>query len=104
MEPVAFKMRLLKGYEDEYKKHHDEIWRELKALLKKHGITHYSIFLDKATGDLFAYLSIGDNRRLDDLAGEAIMKKWWAYMKDVMETNEDNSPISTPLKEIFYLR
>ncbi|HVZ97207.1 MAG TPA: L-rhamnose mutarotase [Chitinophagaceae bacterium] len=103
MQRVAFKMKLLKGYEDEYKKRHDEIWPELKALLKQQGITEYSIFLDEANNDLFAYLTIEDAKRLDVLPGEAVMKKWWAYMKDIMETNEDNSPVSIPLKEVFYL-
>ena len=31
------------------------------------------------------------------------MQKWWAYMKDIMETNADNSPVSTSLEEVFYL-
>jgi L-rhamnose mutarotase len=31
------------------------------------------------------------------------MRKWWAFMKDIMETNEDDSPVAIPLKEVFYL-
>jgi L-rhamnose mutarotase len=31
------------------------------------------------------------------------MKKWWSYMKDIMEINEDNSPVVISLKEVFYL-
>jgi len=31
------------------------------------------------------------------------MQKWWTYMKDIMETNDDHSPVSTSLKEVFYL-
>jgi L-rhamnose mutarotase len=100
---VAFKMKLLQGSENEYKKRHDEIWPELKALLKQQGITGYSIFLDETNNDLFAYLTIEDAKKLDILSGEAVMKKWWAYMKDIMETNNDNSPISISLKEVFYL-
>ena len=49
MQRIAFKMKLLKGFEDEYKKRHDEIWAELKELLKQTGITEYSIFLDEET-------------------------------------------------------
>jgi L-rhamnose mutarotase len=30
------------------------------------------------------------------------MKKWWAYMADIMETNPDNSPVSHPLEEVFH--
>jgi L-rhamnose mutarotase len=103
MQRIAFKMKLHKGKEDEYKKRHDEIWNELKELLKQTGIKDYSIFLDETTNDLFAYLTIDGTTNLDALPNEAVMKKWWSYMKDIMETNEDNSPVTVPLKEVFYL-
>jgi|SRR5215831_1264352 len=103
MQRIAFKMKLFKGRKDEYKKRHDEIWSELKELLKQAGIVNYSIFLDDETNDLFAYLTIDDAKKLDELPNEPVMQKWWRYMKDVMETNEDNSPVVIPLKEVFYL-
>ena len=64
---------------------------------------NYSIFLDETTNDLIGYLTIDDSKKLDELPNEPIMKKWWAYMNDIMETNDDNSPINIPLKEVFYL-
>lgn len=103
MQRIAFKMKLFKGKEDEYKKRHDEIWNESKELLKQTGIKDYSIFLDEKTNDLFAYLTIDDATKLDELPNEPIMKKWWSYMRDIMETNEDGSPVTIPLKEVFYL-
>jgi L-rhamnose mutarotase len=103
MERVAFKMKLHKGFEEEYKKRHDEIWAELTALLKNTGITDYSIFLDETTNELFGVLKVDDVNALDSLPAKAIMQKWWAYMKDLMECNGDNSPISIPLKEVFHL-
>ena len=103
MERVAFKMKLFKGYEAEYKKRHDTLWPELEQLLKQVGIRDYSIFLDEETNFLFGYLTIDNAGRLDELPGHPVMKKWWAHMKDIMETNEDNSPVNIPLKEVFYL-
>ena len=103
MTRVAFKMKLFKGKEDEYKKRHDEIWNELKELLKQTGVKDYSIFLDEETSDLIGYLTIDDVKKLDELPNEPVMKKWWTYMKDIMETNEDSSPVNIPLKEVFYL-
>ena len=103
MKRIALKMKLLKGFENEYKKRHDEIWDQLKVLLRKAGITNYSIFLDKETNDLFAYFNIEDETQLNNLPQQEIMKKWWAYMADIMETNADNSPVSISLKEVFYL-
>ncbi|MCW3119277.1 MAG: rhaM [Chitinophagaceae bacterium] len=103
MSRVAFKMKLFKGFEAEYKKRHDEIWPELQSLLKNAGIKSYSIFLDEETNILFAYLTIDNAQELDDLPAQPVIKKWWEYMKDIMETNDDNSPVSIPLQEVFYL-
>ena len=103
MKRLAFKMTLLKGFEEEYKKRHDSIWPELVQLLKKAGIEDYSIFLDKETDALYAVLKCNDQSAVDNLAHMEVMKKWWAYMKDIMETNTDNSPVAKPLQEVFYL-
>jgi L-rhamnose mutarotase len=103
MQRKAFKMFLLPGFEQEYKKRHDEIWPELAELLKQVGIQNYSIFLDTSTLTLFAYLEASDLSRLDSLPAQEIMKKWWAYMGDIMETNEDQSPVSVDIPAVFYL-
>jgi L-rhamnose mutarotase len=104
MQRVAFKMKLFKGFEEEYKRRHDALWPELKSLLTTAGIQDYSIFLDEATNDLFGVLKIDDKTKLDELPYHPVMKKWWAYMKDIMDSNADNSPVSVPLKEVFYLK
>lgn len=103
MHRVAFKMKLFKGKEAEYKKRHDDLWPELKSMLKSAGVAGYSIFLDEETNSLFGYLTVNDRIELDKLPDQPVMKKWWAYMKDIMETNADNSPVNIPLKEVFYL-
>jgi L-rhamnose mutarotase len=103
MDRIAFKMKLLPGCRDEYKKRHDEIWPELILLLKQAGISEYSIFLDEETNSLFGFLKTEDRQLLDNLPAHAIMQKWWAHMRDIMESNADNSPVSVPLKEVFYL-
>lgn len=100
---LGFKMKLLPGFGAEYKKRHDEIWPELQQLLKQSGISEYSIFFDEETNSLFGVLDITNETSMDDLPHHEIMKKWWKYMGDIMETNPDNSPVSVPLKEVFYL-
>ena len=99
----AFTMKLHKGCEAEYKKRHDEIWPELEAELRKAGVSDYSIFLDEETLTLFAVQKLSDNHTSDNLPHTEIVKKWWAYMKDIMETNPDNSPVCKPLREVFHL-
>lgn len=103
MQRVAFKMQLHSGKEAEYLKRHDELWPELEQLLKETGIQEYSIFLDPGTGSLFGVLKIKDENALDNLPSHPVMKRWWAYMKDIMDSNPDHSPVSVPLKEVFYL-
>ena len=103
MKRIGFKMKLKTGYEKEYKIRHDAIWPELKKLLRDSGIHDYIIYLDEETGILFGTLKLRTVNSYDRLASDPVMKKWWEYMKDIMDTNRDFSPVSTPLKEVFYL-
>ena len=104
MQRVAFKMKLFPGKKEEYRKRHDEIWPELKQLLKKTGISDYAIFLDEETNTLFGVYKLAAENTAEELAQQAVMKKWWAYMKDIMESNPDNSPVSHSLEEVFYMK
>ena len=104
MKKVAFKMHVHKGNEEEYKRRHEEIPDDLKQLLKSAGISDYYIFLDEGTGDLFGVMTIEDQKRVDALPQHPEMQKWWTFMKDIMDTNADHSPVSTPLREVFYLK
>lgn len=103
MEVLAFKMKLLPGYADEYKKRHDLIWPELKSLLRAHGISDYSIFLDDESHFLFGKMTVENVGSLTSLPESPLMKKCWEYMKDIMVTNEDASPVSIPLKQVFFM-
>ena len=103
MKRIAFKMKLKPGMEAEYKRRHDDIWPELKALLKSTGISNYSIFLDHETLTLFAVQKQDEEASSQDLGQNPIVQEWWEYMSDIMEVNEDNSPVTIPLKEVFHL-
>jgi L-rhamnose mutarotase len=103
MQRKAFKMYLNEGQKEEYKKRHDQIWPELKKLLKEAGVSEYSIFLDEETNTLFAFQKVTGEGGSQDLGQTEIVKKWWKFMADIMKTNPDNSPVSVPLEEVFYL-
>lgn len=104
MERLAFKMYLNEGQKDVYKKRHDKIWPELTKLLKDAGISEYSIFLDEETNTLFAFQKVSGKGGSQDLGKTEIIKKWWKFMADIMKVNPDNSPVSTELEEVFYLK
>ena len=103
MNRYAFKMKLNPNCKEEYKKRHQAIWPELSQLLKDSGVREYSIFLDEETSTLFAFQKLSGDGSSQDLGSTEIVQKWWAYMADIMETNSDNSPVSIPLEEVFYL-
>jgi L-rhamnose mutarotase len=100
---VAFKMKLKDGMKDEYKRRHDLIWPELKQLLSDAGVSDYTIFLDEETNILFAVQKKDGGSGSQDLGGTEIVQRWWHYMADVMDTNEDASPVSIPLVEMFHM-
>lgn len=86
-----------------YKQRHQEIWPELKQLLKEAGISEYSIFFDEETNTLFGFQKTSGDGSSQDLGNNEIVKRWWRYMADIMETNADNSPVTKSLEEVFYL-
>lgn len=103
MEEVAFTMQLKPGVAEEYQRRHDDIWPELSALLHEAGIRDYSIYLDEASGRLFAVQKRLPGHRAAALPTTDIMQRWWAYMADLMETNADNSPVVQPLRTVFHM-
>ena len=96
-------MQLHQGCEEEYQLRHAAIWPELAALLREAGIRDYSIYLERQTLQLFAILEIDDSSKLDGLKEQPVMRRWWEFMRELMETNADGSPVVTPLKEMFYM-
>ena len=104
MEQIAFRMRLNPGQAAEYERRHRAIWPELAAQLKEAGISDYSIFLDEQDGSLFAVLRRRPRTiEMDALPKQEVMRRWWAYMADIMATKPDNSPVTAPLRRVFHL-
>ncbi|MDB5975294.1 MAG: rhaM [Nevskia sp.] len=91
------------GYAAEYKRRHDAIWPELVALLKGAGISDYSIHFDAETNALFAVLWREDGHGMERLSESPLMRRWWSYMADIMETAPDGAPITVPLETMLLL-
>lgn len=102
-ERIAFRMNLFPGKAQEYEKRHDEIFPELAQALKDAGISDYTIWHDPESNHLFGILTRTDDHTMDALPDTEIMKRWWAHMADVMETDENNVPTAVPLKRVFLL-
>jgi L-rhamnose mutarotase len=91
----AFAMSVNAGCEEEYERRHQPVWEELAQVLQAHGVHNYSIFLHPETRQLFGYAEIESEERWAAIAE--------THMRDVMPANEDASPVSTGLREIFHM-
>jgi len=99
----AFRMAVDPSRHAEYARRHQPIWPELEDVLVAHGVSTYSIFLDEATSDLFAYVEIADEARWAAIADTEVCRRWWRFMREVMPANPDDSPVSRELRQVFHL-
>ena len=105
MERYAWKAKIKEGKKAEYKKRHDEIWPEMKELLKSAGIANYSIW--NVDDELFGYYECekGVEFAAKVQAESPVVQRWKEYMKDVMEMEVDPETGAQPhLTEVFYLK
>ena len=102
-ERIAFRMTLHPGQAEEYERRHDAIFPDLVVALKDAGISDYSIWLDPELNRLFAILTRSDDHRMDALPETEVVKRWWAHMRDIMDSHPDNSPVVVPLARVFHL-
>ena len=99
----GFKMKLYPGMAEEYARRHNALWPEMRDMIHQYGGHNYSIYLDPDTNVLYGYLEIEDEARWAASADTPVNRRWWDYMADIMDTNPDNSPVSTDLLPVFHL-
>ena len=88
MAGYAWVLGVRPGYEDEYKKRHDEIWPEMLAALKAAGISNYNIFRHGL--ELFGYFETDDLEATKAaLRLSEADKRWSEWMAPIMKTEID---------------
>ena len=76
------------GYEDDYKRRHDELWPEMDACLRAAGIRNYHIFRHGLT--LFGYFETDDlARTIAILRDDPVNRRWSEHMADIMVVDID---------------
>ena len=104
MERFAWKAVVKDGMLSEYKKRHDNIWPELKQVLKDAGISNYTIW--NTGNELFGYFECDKGVAYAEKyqAASSGVDKWNAYMKDVMVMEMDPETGAQPkMQQVFYL-
>lgn len=104
IERYAWKATVKQGMLAEYKKRHDNIWPEMKELLKSAGIRNYTIW--NTGNELFGYYECekGVEFAAKTQAESEIVDRWNEYMKDVMTMELDPVTGAQPqLTQVFFL-
>ena len=104
MERYAWRASVKPGKQAEYIERHNQIWPQMKAVLKEAGIVNYSIWL--ADGEVFGYYECekGAAYAAKVQSESPVVDRWNEYMKDVMEMDKDEKTGAQPLlQEVFYL-
>lgn len=104
MERFAWKATVKDGMLSEYKKRHDNLWPELKQVLKEAGISNYTIW--NTGNELFGYFECdkGVSYAEQYQAQSAVVDKWNEYMQDVMVMEMDPETGAQPkMQQVFFL-
>ncbi|MBQ7665152.1 MAG: L-rhamnose mutarotase [Synergistaceae bacterium] len=104
IERYAWKATVKDGQLEEYRRRHNNIWPEMKALLKSAGIRNYTIW--NVGNELFGYYECekGIDFAARTQAESEIVDRWNEYMKDVMTMELDPETGAQPkLTQVFYL-
>jgi len=104
MQRVAFYLRLRKGAEEAYDKAHREVWPEMLDLLKRAGISQYSIF---RRGQLLVLsMQVEDfDATWDKIEADPINTLWQQAMApyfDTMDSLEAGERFPM-MREVFYM-
>lgn len=84
----AWVLEVRPGYEEEYKKRHDEVWPEMLEALRQAGIRNYSIFRHGLT--LFGYFETDDlEKAVAALAKDPVNARWSQSMAPLMKIEID---------------
>ncbi len=103
MEKYAWKAKIKEGTIAEYEKRHNEIWPEMLAVLKSAGIRNYTIW--NTGNELFGYYECDSIAYASQVqANSEVVKKWDAYMKDILIMEKDPITGAQPLlRQVFSL-
>ena len=84
----AWVLEVRPGYEEEYKRRHDEIWPEMTDALRAAGVRNYNIFRHGLT--LFGYFETDDLEKTKAaLARSEVNRKWGEHMSPIMRIEVD---------------
>ncbi len=104
MQRVAFYLKLREGAEADYDKAHREVWPEMLDLLKRSGVSEYSIF--RRDRLLVLYMHVEDfDATWDRIAADPVNTRWQAAMAPYFDAMDPLRPGERfpMMQEVFYM-
>lgn len=106
MKRVGFLLKVKSDKIEEYKKHHENVWSEMREALSRQGWHNYSLFL-REDGLLFGYFETPHSfdAALAGMEQEPINAQWQDFMAPFFESTDGAHPdkMMVELEEIFHL-
>lgn len=106
MKRVGFLLKVRADKLEEYKKHHEAVWPEMLAALRRRGWHNYTLFM-REDGFLFGYFETPESFQaaLAGMTKEEVNKRWQDFMSHYFEAlgglHPDESMMD--LEEVFHL-
>ena len=105
MQRIAFLAKLHPGAEEAYDRAHTAVWPDMLALLKRSGISEFSIF--RRDQLLFLTMHVEDDFEAtwQRVEADPVNTRWQATMAPLMAPSEPNRPGERFLmmEEVFFL-
>ena len=105
MQRVAFLLRLKPGAGPEYDTAHRHVWPEMLDLLKRSGVSEYSIFRRDEVLFLTMRVDVDFETTWTKIESDPVNTRWQQAMGAYFASQEDTQPAErfSMLKEVFYL-
>ncbi len=97
----SFRMSVNARQEAENRRRHNPICRDLEDVLLPHAVLTYSIFVDPATGGIFAHVEIEDEARWQVIVQTDVCQRCWRFMLEIMPANPDDRMVFATAEDGF---
>jgi L-rhamnose mutarotase len=103
MQRVGFMINVKPDRLAEYRRLHDPVWPELRAVLREAGIRNYSLWLSP-DGTEFGYLECDDWAAVcATLERSDVHARWQALMQDYLQTSPDAGQGGQPVRMLDHV-
>ena len=105
MNRIGFRLQVRADLIDDYRRHHENVWPEMRDALRRAGWHNYSLFLD-ADGTLFGYFETDGTLEaaVQAMQHEPVNASWQALMAPYFVGSGDAADVQMrPLETVFHL-